>query len=133
MALVPVSIRHPNEKGELGNRISTIMVRLPLSEPDPRKRLEQLRDETRRLKESDNAREGATKRPAKRKRRATKRKTVVSRVRARSPADAAGATSPSQVEAGYEFDCHGPVVATTGRARSRLRRESPPPRSARAP
>jgi diacylglycerol O-acyltransferase len=56
VALVPVSIRRPNEKGELGNRISTIMVRLPLSEPDPRKRLEQLRDETRRLKESDNAR-----------------------------------------------------------------------------
>ena len=56
VALVPVSIRRPDEKGELGNRISTIMVRLPLAEPDPRKRLEQLRDETRRLKESDNAR-----------------------------------------------------------------------------
>jgi diacylglycerol O-acyltransferase len=56
VALVPVSIRRPNEKGELGNRISTIMVRLPLSEPDPRKRLARLRDETRRLKESDNAR-----------------------------------------------------------------------------
>jgi WS/DGAT/MGAT family acyltransferase len=56
VALVPVSIRRPNEKGELGNRISTIMVRLPLHEPDPRKRLEQLRDETKRLKESDNAR-----------------------------------------------------------------------------
>jgi diacylglycerol O-acyltransferase / wax synthase len=56
VALVPVSIRRPNEKGELGNRISTIMVRLPLSEPDPRKRLAGLRDETRRLKESDNAR-----------------------------------------------------------------------------
>jgi WS/DGAT/MGAT family acyltransferase len=56
VALVPVSIRRPHEKGELGNRISTIMVRLPLAEPDPRKRLEQLRDETRRLKESDNAR-----------------------------------------------------------------------------
>jgi WS/DGAT/MGAT family acyltransferase len=56
VALVPVSIRRPNEKGELGNRISTIMVRLPLSEPDPRRRLERLRDETKRLKESDNAR-----------------------------------------------------------------------------
>ena len=56
VALVPVSIRRPDEKGELGNRMSTIMVRLPLSEPDPRKRLERLRDETRRLKESDNAR-----------------------------------------------------------------------------
>jgi diacylglycerol O-acyltransferase / wax synthase len=56
VALVPVSIRRPNEKGELGNRISTIMVRLPLAERDPRERLQQLRDETRRLKESDNAR-----------------------------------------------------------------------------
>src|SRR5262249_7882226 len=56
VALVPVSIRREDEKGELGNRISTIMVRLPLGEPDPRKRLGQLRDETKRLKESDNAR-----------------------------------------------------------------------------
>jgi diacylglycerol O-acyltransferase / wax synthase len=56
VALVPVSIRRPDEKGELGNRISTIMVRLPLSEPDPHRRLERLRDETKRLKESDNAR-----------------------------------------------------------------------------
>ena len=56
VALVPVSIRRPNEKGELGNRISTIMVKLPLAEPDPRKRLETLRDETARLKESENAR-----------------------------------------------------------------------------
>jgi diacylglycerol O-acyltransferase len=56
VALVPVSIRRPDEKGELGNRISTIMVRLPLAEPDPRQRLERLRDETKRLKESDNAR-----------------------------------------------------------------------------
>jgi diacylglycerol O-acyltransferase / wax synthase len=56
VALVPVSIRRPEEKGELGNRLSTIMVRLPLGEPDPRQRLERLRDETKRLKESDNAR-----------------------------------------------------------------------------
>ena len=56
VGLVPVSIRRPNEKGELGNRISTIMVRLPLHEPDPRRRLELLREETKRLKESDNAR-----------------------------------------------------------------------------
>ena len=56
VGLVPVSIRRPDEKGDLGNRISTIMVRLPLDEPDPRKRLERLRNETKRLKESDNAR-----------------------------------------------------------------------------
>ena len=56
VALVPVSIRRPDEKGELGNRISTILVKLPVGEPDPRKRLALLRDETARLKESDNAR-----------------------------------------------------------------------------
>ncbi|MGH2956995.1 MAG: wax ester/triacylglycerol synthase family O-acyltransferase [Solirubrobacterales bacterium] len=56
VALVPVSIRRPGEKDGLGNRISTILVKLPLGEPDPRRRLEMLRDETRRLKESDNAR-----------------------------------------------------------------------------
>jgi WS/DGAT/MGAT family acyltransferase len=56
VALVPVSIRRPDEKGELGNRMSTIMVKLPLNEPDPHKRLERLRDETKILKESDNAR-----------------------------------------------------------------------------
>jgi WS/DGAT/MGAT family acyltransferase len=56
VALVPVSIRRPDEDGELGNRISTILVRLPLAESDPRKRLAGLRDETARLKETDNAR-----------------------------------------------------------------------------
>jgi WS/DGAT/MGAT family acyltransferase len=56
VALVPVSVRRPDEQGDLGNRISTIMVKLPLNEPDPRKRLETLREETARLKESDNAR-----------------------------------------------------------------------------
>jgi diacylglycerol O-acyltransferase len=56
VALVPVSIRRPEEKGELGNRMSTILVKLPLAQPDPRKRLETLRDDTLLLKESDNAR-----------------------------------------------------------------------------
>jgi diacylglycerol O-acyltransferase len=56
VALVPVSIRRPGEQHDLGNRISTILVPLPVSEPDPRARLEFLRDETARLKESENAR-----------------------------------------------------------------------------
>jgi len=56
VALVPVSIRRPEEEHDLGNRISTILVKLPLSEKDPRKRLAMLRDETARLKESANAR-----------------------------------------------------------------------------
>lgn len=56
VALVPVSIRRPGEEHELGNRISTILVKLPVAEPDPRVRLETLRDETARLKQSENAR-----------------------------------------------------------------------------
>jgi WS/DGAT/MGAT family acyltransferase len=55
VGLVPVSIRRPGEEHELGNRISTILVKLPVAEPDPRKRLETLRDETARLKESESA------------------------------------------------------------------------------
>ena len=56
VALVPVSIRRPDQEHDMGNRISTILVKLPLGEPDPRRRLEVLRDETARLKESANAR-----------------------------------------------------------------------------
>jgi diacylglycerol O-acyltransferase / wax synthase len=56
VALVPVSIRRPDEHLELGNRISTILVRLPLGEEDPRRRLEWIREETARLKESGQAR-----------------------------------------------------------------------------
>jgi WS/DGAT/MGAT family acyltransferase len=56
VALVPVSIRRPDEHLELGNRISTILVRLPLGADDPRLRLERIREETARLKESEQAR-----------------------------------------------------------------------------
>jgi diacylglycerol O-acyltransferase len=53
---VPVSIRRSDEELELGNRISTILVRLPLGEEDPARRLELIREETARLKESEQAR-----------------------------------------------------------------------------
>jgi diacylglycerol O-acyltransferase len=56
VALVPVSIRRPEEEHDLGNRISTILVKLPVAEPDPVVRLETLREETARLKQSENAR-----------------------------------------------------------------------------
>jgi len=56
VALVPVSIRREGEEAQLGNRISTILVKLPVAEPDPRRRLAMLRDETARLKQSENAR-----------------------------------------------------------------------------
>jgi WS/DGAT/MGAT family acyltransferase len=41
-ALVPVSIRRPEEKGALGNRISSLLVDLPVGEPNPVVRLQQV-------------------------------------------------------------------------------------------
>ncbi len=54
--VVPMSIRRPDEHLELGNRIATLMVSLPLSEGDPMRRLERLHEETARVKESEQAR-----------------------------------------------------------------------------
>jgi WS/DGAT/MGAT family acyltransferase len=54
VALVPVSIRRPGD--ELGNRLATILMRLPIGEPDPRRRLELVHDEMTRLKSSEQAR-----------------------------------------------------------------------------
>jgi diacylglycerol O-acyltransferase len=56
VALVPVSVRRPDEELELGNRIATLLVRLPLAIADPVERLGAVRDETTRLKESEQAR-----------------------------------------------------------------------------
>jgi WS/DGAT/MGAT family acyltransferase len=56
VTLVPVSIRRPEEEGELGNRIATIMAPLPIRERSPTKRLAQIREETERLKRSEAAR-----------------------------------------------------------------------------
>jgi WS/DGAT/MGAT family acyltransferase len=56
VALVPVSVRRPDERDELGNRISTILVRLPLAVDDSAERLELIRKETARLKQSEQAR-----------------------------------------------------------------------------
>ena len=56
VALVPMSIRRSDEHLELGNRIATLMVALPLSEPDPAERLRLLHAETTRVKESEQAR-----------------------------------------------------------------------------
>jgi WS/DGAT/MGAT family acyltransferase len=55
VALVPVSIRTADEQGELGNRIATILMRLPIGEPDPRRRLELTTDEMQRRKASEQA------------------------------------------------------------------------------
>ena len=56
VALVPVSIRRPDEELELGNRVATILVRLPVRERDPAERLRLVNAETTRLKASEQAR-----------------------------------------------------------------------------
>ena len=55
VALVPVSVRRPDEDLELGNRIATILMKLPLGEADPRRRLELVNAEMSRLKASEQA------------------------------------------------------------------------------
>ena len=56
VALVPMSIRRPDEDLELGNRIATLLVPLPIDETDPRRRLDLIHAETTRQKESEQAR-----------------------------------------------------------------------------
>jgi WS/DGAT/MGAT family acyltransferase len=51
----PVSVRSSSEKGVLGNRVSAWIVRAPVGEPDPLRRLDAIRVATRRLKESNQA------------------------------------------------------------------------------
>ena len=58
VALVPMSIRRPGEDLELGNRIATLLVRLPIGEGDPRGRLAAIHAETTRLKASEQATRG---------------------------------------------------------------------------
>jgi diacylglycerol O-acyltransferase / wax synthase len=55
VALVPMSVRRPDEEVELGNRIATLLVSLPIAEQDPRRRLELVHSETARLKASEQA------------------------------------------------------------------------------
>jgi WS/DGAT/MGAT family acyltransferase len=55
VALVPMSIRRPDEDQELGNRIATLLVRLPIAEADPGARLAAVHEETTRLKASEQA------------------------------------------------------------------------------
>ena len=55
VALVPMSVRRPDEELELGNRIATLLVSLPIGERDPTARLELIHAETARLKASEQA------------------------------------------------------------------------------
>ena len=56
VALVPMSIRRPEEEGELGNRMTTLLVPLPLRETDPARRLRIVGETTTKLKKSEGAR-----------------------------------------------------------------------------
>jgi diacylglycerol O-acyltransferase / wax synthase len=56
VGLVPMSVRRPDEELELGNRIATLLVALPIAEADPRRRLDEIHVETARLKASEQAR-----------------------------------------------------------------------------
>jgi WS/DGAT/MGAT family acyltransferase len=58
VALVPVSVRAESERGELGNRISTVFVDLPLR-GDPLERLARVREEMGTVKGSAQVRAGA--------------------------------------------------------------------------
>ncbi|MDH5373954.1 MAG: wax ester/triacylglycerol synthase family O-acyltransferase, partial [Acidimicrobiia bacterium] len=53
--MAPVSVRSSDHRHQLGNQVAMWLVRLPLDEPDPVKRLEKIREETRTLKETDQA------------------------------------------------------------------------------
>ncbi|MCX8073688.1 MAG: wax ester/triacylglycerol synthase family O-acyltransferase [Candidatus Binatia bacterium] len=53
--LVPVSVRAEQEKGALGNRVSLLVIDLPVSESDPVRRLQRVHQETSRLKASAQA------------------------------------------------------------------------------
>jgi diacylglycerol O-acyltransferase len=51
-ALVPVSLRSDERRGELGNRVANFVAGLPIEEPDPRRRYARIVDETSRRKRS---------------------------------------------------------------------------------
>ena len=59
VALVPVSVRREDERGQPGNRMSTVFVDLPMAEPDPLTRLRRISETMRALKDSSAVQAGA--------------------------------------------------------------------------
>jgi diacylglycerol O-acyltransferase len=59
VALVPVSVRADAQAGDMGNKISTVFVDLPVDEPDLAARIVAIHAQTRELKESAAVRAGA--------------------------------------------------------------------------
>ncbi|HEX8054489.1 MAG TPA: wax ester/triacylglycerol synthase family O-acyltransferase [Thermoleophilaceae bacterium] len=55
VAMVPVSVRTPEEQGTYGNRVSTMIVPIPTNEPDPRARLMLMHDSMRAAKDRHSA------------------------------------------------------------------------------
>jgi WS/DGAT/MGAT family acyltransferase len=51
----PVSVRKEKQRGELGNNVSSWIIALPISEPDPKRQLELIHALTEELKESNQA------------------------------------------------------------------------------
>src|SRR5262249_13016893 len=54
-ALVPVSVRTADERGQLGNRVANLIAALPVNLPDPKSRLEAVHRTTAGLKDSKQA------------------------------------------------------------------------------
>lgn len=54
-AMAPVSVRRPDQRGTLGNQVAMWLVNLPISEPDPQRRLESISAATTHLKKTDQA------------------------------------------------------------------------------
>ena len=56
----PVSTRRADQRGALGNQVAMWLIDLPLDEPDPRSRLERIREQTLRNRKSNQALGAAT-------------------------------------------------------------------------
>ncbi|MDJ0954373.1 MAG: wax ester/triacylglycerol synthase family O-acyltransferase [Acidimicrobiia bacterium] len=59
-AMAPVSVRSQDQRGTLGNQVAMWLVSLPITEPDPLRRLEAVKAATERLKETNQALGAAT-------------------------------------------------------------------------
>ena len=59
-AMVPVSTRLEDQQGALGNHVAMWLVTLPVSEPEPLRRLQMVHEETTRLKKTNQAMGAAT-------------------------------------------------------------------------
>ena len=53
--MAPVSVRTEDEKGTLGNKVAMWLMTLPVAEPDPAVRVQIVKEETKNLKETDQA------------------------------------------------------------------------------